>query len=129
VDFASSCVREWKKNLKIKQRVYFELSKFEKFFFQKHTETLSLYTSDLILEPKTHFASERLHLICYPNAKLLNHPTFILAHYSKCSCPALTRRASDWEVIALPRHTFKAQVLRLLQQFLAMFSAVLSFEA
>lgn len=97
-------------------------------FFQKQPEILSLYTSDLTLEPKTHFASERPHLVCYPNSKFLNHPTFILAYYFKFSCPALTLRASDWEAIALPHHTFKAQVLRLLQQFLAKFSAVLSFE-
>lgn len=59
----------------------------------------------------------------------VSQPPNILAYYFKFSCPALTLRASDWQVTALPRHTFKARVLRLLQQFLAKFSAVLSFEA
>lgn len=55
---------------KIKQEgVYFELDRLEKLktFFQKQPE-LFKNTSDLILEPKTHFASERLHLICYLNS-------------------------------------------------------------
>lgn len=41
-----------------------------KFFLQKQPEILSLYTPDITLEPKTHFASGSLCLICYLSSKV-----------------------------------------------------------